>query len=580
MMSPFLRSFTAALLLVPLAALGQGAEARFEALENAREAYVSKLDELPSDEIREEFRFLGINVYMTESLAIRFAEPPLGARYADRPFADVDHYATPLEMAETYLASLMATQNQAFQTDAVQVEKPFQYPFSYTLDWSKLEFVNGETLAITSAEDPQKTTRQAFEDTFDIRIIHPEGARKLAPARLHGTATLQVPKAVHKLRFPAPLEGAVEDFGPYRVTITKRLPHHLEATLERQDGAPLDRSKIWLTVGAEDATGQNLALNGAMTNAMRNPEAYKRELLDALEKVSVQGLATNEVDTLLAPLKRTEDAAIVSRAYFDGTIASATIYLTENGARKELVRELDLAVTDTSTNGTRNAPLKPIPMPTPVIDTKLESLNDGTKDTFTEEEIRESLAIWQDRDRVRFSLPKRTSDLLFSPAGRLKRAGDLTFSTRFGFSIDTPHDDWEVYDIQIMRIDFNPEKFPATPRHVAGNLAFMILPEFSRTRHAAKTLPEGIRIEDNMLILTGRMRDREIKAFALTRDGRPLKRFLRREIWGDDIPAQTVHYYYGRPAMVEVLRKGEEKKVIYPISVPLKKVEPEAAFYQ
>lgn len=551
---------------------------------NAVEQFYAELDTLQNrmravedPEILEQLFGANFEYVSARKLELARAYPSNDIGYTPHELAVVDQYTSLTAYAESYIGGVMGVWSEGFTPNTIEIRKPFIYPFNTRSTLKTVTLTDGQTLQITEQDETTALETQAHRNSYDdVEFKAPEGVTISTPASVLLEVEVTVPSNIATLRFDDVAIGDAQVYDIFKVTVTDLTDQYAQVTVSREDGNAIDGSPLRIEVEARDSSGHPISREQQFSG---NLQEHERTIAAINESIL---LAENADDADRAKVEELfEDGPnLIASSSFQGKVVSLDVYIVDHRSAQKITRELDLAVLDLPKY--RDTPQE-IPFDTEVIDPRLLILTDGTPDVFAPGEIKQIVSIWQDRASVDFALPPRVSDLFISGHDRIEQNGDLDFGWA---NRNIPHDDWDLYNVNSMRIDFIPEAFPKTPRHVSGDVAVNILDLITRERLALDALPDGISVLGNRITVSGAFYgpvtgniggfasshddniQSTIKVIALNPEGRPLERFFRADHTVDE-DRQANFYYHGKPSSIMLLRRGALSETVLPVDQAL-----------
>lgn len=552
-----------------------------EAMYADKSAFSERVQSIDDPEIMDHLTPILFNISFSSSMQRDRDYPEVEIAYAPHQLAAVAHYPDLEVITETYLTSAYAEWSSVGDEGMIWFQQPFQYPFGWDLTPKTVTLSDGQVLNVGPNEDPDAIGLQAFPmgGTRNINIKSSFGGDLPAAVSAVYSARFDTPSSFATLDFPNVKVGDAQAYDDYVITITDLTARFAEATLTRRDGGAIDGTPIRIEIGANDADRHPIQSGAQLFGALAGSLELRKSVEAIIDLAPTDIQAARQMAADLAK----DDFSLVTQNSVRGIIDSLVVYVIDQRNERTFTRDIKVPIFPQ--NQYRGDEFREHLMTRDVIDTDLLLLTDGTPDAFTARDLRRDLTSWQDGTSLYFALPPRVSDLFIDKFDRFDPSGHLDFGRR-NRSID--HDDWSIYSIQSMRIDFDPDAFPTTPQNISGKVVFQIVEGITRETHSIDALPDGITVNGNRITLSGDIYDAftgraveggysrhdgdtidsALKVIALNADGKPLKQF--HAFSNQDSRGPKVDLYvYGNPTAVLVLRRGALTEVTHRIDQDL-----------
>ena len=221
---------------------------------------------------------------------------------------------------------------------------------------------------------------------------------------------------------------------------------------------------------------------------------------------------------------------------------------------------------------------------------------------LTEEEMKQLIDIryeksrhlpeYQHTERIYLKYPPVQSQLFISSSDRyhfnlepkFKRV-ILTEMVKFfddaDETIELTRDKDEVFSFTTYGFAYTPEYMPESPARIEARIPLLTAPDIVKKRYSADNLPDGMRLDDNRLVV-----DYSVFTPEETLDGTWLNTKLRNRIFAknaeqkylqpfenvillerEDGEPVHVFYYYGQPESIELWYRGKTKVVDFNLDV-------------
>lgn len=560
----------AAALYLTLGSAAAGEASSEEALAEltaARDAFFEKAQRLPDEAAQRAFLEVGQSYFQFRKMGLDQRVPPQSTAYRADPFLMAEDYESPKAAFEAFLGGLFLLNDPTHFTDRVEVARPFELPFAHELAWEQVHLENGLAVPVASGFGARPPAVSVFNGGALLKVELETDDETLLPVRATGRITARLPGALTRLSFGASDLGGKRAAGPYDIELARMEGHVLELEITRRDGAAVDLDAGDLIVGAKDASGAFLGDRGSSIGKPAYLEAYFDGINSVLDAVLEGATPVAEAEAALEAAldSRREDFSKTFSAtyYFRGRVDAADVLvMTEI---EEVTRDLDLEMVNFNAPDGEDQPIRRFPSPALVRDPGLLSLlTPSGKSDLTAEEVEKAVGLAEPQVRagevqIAFSRYPEVESSIFMKANDRYASfweGSVTFYDAGGEVIELPEEDGP-YRLQASGIDLWPEEFPRPPARVAGTVTVSTAPGMTREQVRADALPEGLGIEDNMVIRSRDYLRDDVRVYALDGEGRPLKQFASIFYNRGSDPHEEVDYYHGSPQALLVLRRGE-----------------------
>ena len=148
-------------------------------------------------------------------------------------------------------------------------------------------------------------------------------------------------------------------------------------------------------------------------------------------------------------------------------------------------------------------------------------------------------------------------------------------------TIELTRDKDEVFSFTTYGFAYTPEYMPESPARIEARIPLLTAPDIVKKRYSADNLPDGMRLDDNRLVV-----DYSVFTPEETLDGTWLNTKLRNRIFAknaeqkylqpfenvillerEDGEPVHVFYYYGQPESIELWYRGKTKVVDFNLDV-------------
>lgn len=577
---------------------------RQTSLEERTARFEQSLDAIQDPKLKDAVSDLGSSLLLLERARVKLATKPVETEYTDDTLAPLKHYATPQALVDTYVDGLFVlrkTSHSDYLTDLQPVfpfsfDLPDQFPFPHTLEWQSVTLSNDKVIPFQpewSETDPGiqlSPTSSNLTNPDDLTVTYPfiegietDNKSQPQPVSLKGQVEIIAPRKLFTF------DLSKKDVGRKRteenVTVTLLTLEKNYAEIELTNSAPLapeaeDDAPNPLLVQARDATGQFISRSGSINENAEQLAFYEKQLAEMQKQTAWSDAFEKQLEDEQKAFERKQNSHY-AKVYFNGLIDNVQVTVMDFSQATVTRKDLDLPVRRFDKNSLEKT-VQPLPMPVTVYD---DQAADWLKDaTLTEDQLKKSVTIHQSVDdasaaRIEFDHPYTFNDELL---GNERTSGDtpLTFFTaneegKRGEPIELPTQAFEVNPGQAT-ITYDLNLFPENPAFVVGSIP-LFLATIEKGGASIAQLPKGLELKDNALVVDQKLFASDSwRFYAKDASGNYLK-----EIFGVSHRAQEygtalfdVHYFYGKPTVLETYHRTELNTVEYGFEVKLDKAEP------
>jgi len=572
-------------------------------LEEKTTQFEQSLDSIQDPKLRDAIADLGGSLLLLERARVKLATKPIEAEYGEDSLALLKHYPTPQALVDTYINGLFVlrkTSHSDYLTDLQPVfpfnfNMPDQFPFPHGLEWQSVTLSNNKVIPFQpewSETDPGiqlSPSSSNLTNPDDLTVTYPfidgietENKSQPQPVSLKGTVEVIAPGKV--LTF----DLSKQDLGHPRTdgNITLKLLS-LEknyAEIELTNHEPLaaqaaDESPNPLLVQARDSTGLFLTRSGSINESSAQVAFYEKQLAQMQKQKAWSDTFEKQLTDEQKAFEHQQNSHY-AKVYFNGLIDTLQVDVLDFSTATVTRKDLDLPVLRFDKNSLQKT-VQALPMAVTVYDD--DAANWLKNATMTEDQLKNSVTISQSVEdasaaHIVFDHPFTFNDEL---AGAERNSGEapVTFFTADekgarGEPIELPSEAFELNPARgTLTYDLN--LFPENPAFVVGSIPLFLTTIDKATIDVAK-LPKGLSLKDNALIIDqAQFPSDSWRFYAKDASGNYLKEILgvshRAEEYGTAL--FDVHYFYGRPTLLESYQRTDLSTVQYGFEVKLDKPE-------
>ncbi|WP_285428820.1 hypothetical protein [Pseudomonas sp. lyk4-R2A-8] len=572
-------------------------------LEEKTAQFEQSLDRIQDPKLRDAIADLGGSLLLLERAQIKLASKPIEPEYGEDSLALLKHYPTPQALVDTYINGLFVlrkTSHSDYLTDLQPVfpfnfNQPDQFPFPHSLEWQSVTLSNHKVIPFQpewSETDPGiqlSPSSSNLTNPDDLTVTYPfidgietENKSQPQPVSLKGTVEVIAPGNVLTFDLAKKDVGHPRTEGAISVNLLRLEKNYAE--IELTNRAPLapqvgDESPNPLLVQARDGTGQFLTRAGAINESAAQVTFYQKQLAEMQKQNAWSDAFEQQLNDERKAFEH-QQSTHYAKVYFNGLVDTLQVNVLDFSQASITRKDLDLPVQRFDRNSLEKT-VQALPMPVTVYEDGAAAwLKDAT---LTEEQLKNSVTISQSVEdasaaTIVFDHPFTFNDDLVG-AERNSGESPVTFFTaddkgERGEPIELPT---EAYELNPARgtLTYDLTLFPETPAFVVGSIP-LFLATIEKNQIDATTLPKGLSLKDNALIVDQKAFPADSwRFYAKDASGNYLKEILgvshRAAEYGTAL--FDVHYFYGRPTVLESYQRTDLITVQYGFEVKLDKPE-------
>jgi len=590
-------------LAVLLSGCSPGDEKHVASLEEKTATFEQSLDAITDSKLKDAITELGGSLLLLERAQLKLADNPLRTEYGEDALAVLKHYPAPQTLVDTFINGLFVLHKDAssdYLTD-LQPVFPFNmnipggFLFPHGVEWQSVTLSNKRVIAYQpewSETDPGiqlSPSSSNVTNPDDLTVTYPfidgldvDKKSLPQPVSLQGQIEVIAPRRLYSFDLTQKDVGQTRSNDNLSVKLLKLEKNYAE--VEFSNNLPLaaevaDAQLNPLIVQARDKTGQYLVRAGSINESPEQVTFYEKQLTylqqqktwsDTLEKQLTQ----EQQDFEQKHPRR------YNKVYFNGPIETLEVSVLDFSSATVTRKPLDLPIR-TFNQHTTEKTIQPLDPSVTVYDDLAANWLKGA--SLTEEQLKAGIRVHQSVEepsaaRIEFSHRRTFNDELlgddFSPG-----VSPVTFFTeKRGGKLDEPIElPPEAYQVDPLRatITYDLNLFPETPAIAVGSMP-LFLATVAKQAYDAKSLPKGLEIKNNQLVVDLKMfPPNEWRFFVKDDSGNYLKQILSvsHDASAEGPAPLGVHYFYGRPTHVESYQRTDLATVQYGFEVKLDKAQ-------
>jgi hypothetical protein len=585
-----------------------GDETHTTSLEEKTAKFEQSLDAITDTKLKDAITELGGSLLLLERAQLKLNDNPPRTEYGEDALAVLKHYPAPQTLVDTFINGLFVLHKDAssdYLTD-LQPVFPFNlnipggFLFPHGVEWQSVTLSNKRVIAYQpewSETDPGiqlSPSSSNVTNPDDLTVTYPfidgldvDKKSLPQPVSLQGQIEVIAPRRLYSFDLTPKDVGQTRSNDNLSVKLLKLENNYAE--VEFSNNLPLaaevaETQLNPLIVQARDKTGQYLIRAGSINESPEQVAFYEKQLAylqqqkgwsDALEKQLTEEQQAFE----------DKHPRRYNKVYFNGPIDTLEVSVLDFSSATVTRKSLDLPIRTFNQHTTQKA-IQPLDLPVTVYDDLAANWLKGA--SLTEEQLKAGIRIHQyveepSAARIEFSHRRTFNDELlgddFSPG-----VSPVTFFTekRSG-KLDEPIElPPEAYQVDPLRatITYDLNLFPETPAIAVGSMP-LFLATVAKQAYDAKSLPKGLEIKNNLLVVDLKLfPPNEWRFFVKDDSGNYLKQILSvsHDASAEGPALFGVHYFYGRPTHVETYQRTDLATVQYGFEVKLDRAQvPEAA---
>ncbi|MBK5342014.1 hypothetical protein JFU48_11515 [Pseudomonas sp. TH49] len=572
-------------------------------LEAKTATFEHSLDAIADPKLKEAVTELGGSLLLLERAQLKLDGAPLKTVYGEDILGVLKHYPSPQALVDTFINGLFVLHKDAssdYLTD-LQPVFPFNlnipggFLFPHGVEWQSVTLSNKRVIAYQqewSETDPGiqlSPSSSNVTNPEDLTVTYPfiEGLdvdRKSQPqpVSLQGKVEVIAPRRLFSFNLNQKDVGQTRTDDNLSVTLLKLEKNYAEIEVSNSlplapevEGAQLNP----VIVQARDTSGQYLERAGSINESPAQVAFYEKQLAYLQQQKTWSEGLEKQLENEQHAFEQ-QHPRRYNKIYFNGPIDTLEISVLDFSSATVTRKALDLPVRTFSQHTTEKA-IQPLDPGVVVYDDLAPNWLKGA--SLTEEALKAGIRIHQSMEdpsaaRIEFSHRRTFNDELlgddFSPGD-----SPVTFFTekrsgKLDEPIELPPEAYQVDPLQAT-ITYDLNLFPETPAIAVGSMP-LFLASVDKKTYDAKSLPKGLEIKNNMLVVDLKLFPANAWRFFVKDDsGNYLKQILS---VSHDASAQGpalfgVHYFYGRPTHVETYQRTELNTVQYGFEVKLDKAQ-------
>jgi len=530
---------------------------------------------------------------------------PLGRPYTADRFKRLKDYNSPEELLDIYrnnfVASTSSRQGQWFQ-----FREPFAFPFKSQLQFTQVVMDKGETKALPDLLDWVARTDEIRYDPERFYFLEERTENDQQPVKLLGEVETELPKEVLQFEFKASDVGKTVKQNGYSVTLVGAGDFNYDLKIEVPDDAAMPLRDEDIVGEALSPTERELQLRMDTTLQPDYHEKMGKWLDEIIERamrgeVDAETVRT-EGNNLHAKLSVGEGRVLHKAFSFMGPVGTARVTLLPRKKTSEKVtHKIELPIhffgPQEDTDEIDLSALPDIDLAGPVYDERVKRRVD-----LTSEEMKQLIDIRYEKvhhrpkfahtERIYLKYPPVQSQLFLSSSERFQFNSEpelqrkiLTQMVKFLDSeddvIELTRDKNEVFSFTQYGFAYTPEFMSESPARIEAIIPVLTAPNIVKKSYSADNLPEGLRLDDNRLIV-----DYDRFTPEETLDSTRLKTQLRNRFFAKNAAqeylqpfenvmikqrkeGEPVHifYFYGQPESIEIWYRGKTKLIDFEMDI-------------
>ncbi|WP_339493858.1 hypothetical protein [Pseudomonas sp. RA_105y_Pfl2_P56] len=568
-------------------------------LEEKTATFEQSLDAITDPKLKDAVTELGGSLLLLERAQLKLEGNPLRTEYGEDALGVLKHYPTPQALVDTFISGLFVLHKDAssdYLTD-LQPVFPFNlnipggFLFPHRVEWQSVTLSNKRVIPYQpewSETDPGiqlSPSSSNVTNPDDLTVTYPfiEGLdvdkkSQPQPVSLQGKVEVIAPRRLYSFDLTQKDVGQTRTNDNLSVKLLKLGKNYAE--VEFSNNLPLpaqvaDSQLNPLIVQARDVTGQYLVRAGSINESPEQVAFYEKQLAhlqqqktwsDALEK---QLSADQQAFEQQHPQR-------YNKVYFNGPIETLEVRARDFSSATVTRQSLDLPIRAFHQHTTDKA-IKPLDLPVVVYDDLAENWLKGA--SLTEEQLKAGIRVHQSVEdpsaaRIEFSHRRTFNDELLGDDFNPGDSPVTFFTEKHNGKLDEPIElPPEAYQVDPLRatITYDLNLFPQTPAIAVGSMP-LFLATVAKQAYDAKSLPKGLEIKNNMLVVDlKQFPANEWRFFVKDDSGNYLKQILSvsHDASAEGPALFGVHYFYGRPTHVETYQRTDLTTLQYGFEVKL-----------
>jgi hypothetical protein len=578
-------------------------EKRPASLEQKTAKFEQSLDAITDPKLKDAVTELGGSLLLLERAQLKLDAMPVKTEYSEDALGALKHYPTPQALADTFINGLFVLHKDSssdYLTDLQPVfpfnlNVPGGFLFPHGVEWQSVTLSNKQVIPFQpewSETDPGiqlSPSSSNVTNPDDLTVTYPfiEGLNvdkktQPQPVSLQGKVEVIAPHRLYSFDLTEKDVGQTRTNDNLSVTLIKLTKNYAEVEISNSLPPAPEVAGITLNpliVQARDNTGQYLVRAGSINESPAQVAFYQKQLAGLQQQKAWSAALEKQLEDEQQAFEQ-QHPRRYNKVYFNGLIATLDVSVLDFSSATVTRKALDLPVRNFQSHTTEKA-VQPLDLPVVVYDDMASNWLKGA--SLTEEQLKSGISVRQSVEdpsaaRIEFAHRRTFNDELlgsdFNPG-----VSPVTFFTeKRGGKLDEPIElPPEAYQVDPLRatITYDLNLFPETPAIAVGSMP-LFLATIARQSFAARSLPKGLEVKNNTLVVDLKLFPaNEWRFFVKDDSGNYLKQILS---VSHDAKAQGpalsgVHYFYGHPTQVETYQRTDLATVQYGFEVKLDKAQ-------
>ena len=586
-----------------ISACSPGDEKRAVSLEQKTASFEQSLDAITDPKLKGAITELGGSLLLLERAQLKLDSHPAKTEYGEDALGVLKHYPDPQALVDTFINGLFVLHKDAssdYLTD-LQPVFPFNlnipggFLFPHGVEWQSVTLSNKRVIAYQpewSETDPGiqlSPSSSNVTNPDDLTVTYPfidgldvDKKTQPQPVSLQGRLEVIAPRRLYSFDLTQKDVGQTRTNDNLSVKLLKLEKNYAE--VEFSNSLPLapevaEAQLNPLIVQARDTAGQYLVRAGSINESPEQVAFYQNQLTHLQQQKTWS-------DTLEKQLSDDQKAfeqqhpRRYNKVYFNGPIETLEVSVLDFSSATVTRKDVNLPIRAFHQHTTEKT-VQPLDLPVVVYDDLAVNWLKGA--SLTEEQLKAGIRIHQSVEdpsaaRIEFSHRRTFNDELlgddFNPG-----VSPVTFFTekrsgKLDEPIELPPEAYQVDPLQAT-ITYDLNLFPENPAIAVGSMP-LFLATVAKQSYGSKSLPEGLEIKNNMLVVDlKRFPANEWRFFVKDDSGNYLKQILSvsHDASAEGPALFGVHYFYGRPTHVETYQRTDLATVQFGFEVKLDKAQ-------
>ncbi|WP_339466269.1 MULTISPECIES: hypothetical protein [unclassified Pseudomonas] len=568
-------------------------------LEEKTATFEQALDAITDPKLKDAVTELGGSLLLLERAQLKLEGNPLRTEYGEDALGVLKHYPTPQALVDTFISGLFVLHKDAssdYLTD-LQPVFPFNlnipggFLFPHRVEWQSVTLSNKRVIPYQpewSETDPGiqlSPSSSNVTNPDDLTVTYPfiEGLdvdkkSQPQPVSLQGKVEVIAPRRLYSFDLTQKDVGQTRTNDNLSVKLLKLGKNYAE--VEFSNNLPLpaqvaDSQLNPLIVQARDATGQYLVRAGSINESPEQVAFYEKQLAHLQQQKTWSDALEKQLSAHQQAFEQ-QHPQRYNKVYFNGPIETLEVSALDFSSATVTRQSLDLPIRAFHQHTTDKA-IKPLDLPVVVYDDLAENWLKGA--SLTEEQLKAGIRVHQSVEdpsaaRIEFSHRRTFNDELLGDDFNPGDSPVTFFTEKHNGKLDEPIElPPEAYQVDPLRatITYDLNLFPQTPAIAVGSMP-LFLATVAKQAYDAKSLPKGLEIKNNMLVVDlKQFPANEWRFFVKDDSGNYLKQILSvsHDASAEGPALFGVHYFYGRPTHVETYQRTDLTTLQYGFEVKL-----------